>query len=78
MAQSAGVLFSCRGGQRTSQGASHTLQAGVSPGNQAGHHSEQALAGQVLESQAQTSDFRSHRKVWCKGELRNWEGLPRC
>lgn len=34
-------------------GAKHTLQDEVSLRNLAGHHSEQALTGQVLESQAQ-------------------------
>lgn len=49
-------------------GPKYTLEAEVSPGNQAEHHSEQALAAQVLENQAQTS-WMSEAKERCVGRV---------
>ena len=47
-------------------GPKYTLEVEVSPGDPAGHHSEQTLALQVLESQAQSSGT-SEAKGRCGG-----------
>ena len=49
-------------------GAKHPLQAEAPPGNHTGHHPEQALAKQVLESQTQASvTSEAKTRVWWTG-----------